>query len=220
MAQIYFSNAKAKGREFIDLTVKFSIDRDLYFNTYSPDYRDPFWKATIKIYWRKKRSRGNAIIENNIIGNYRKNVLFELTEGGSIEISVTHADPQKASYYANNFMKEIRQIVEEESNAAQALRLNYLSETLADALQDMEEAQKNLKNYARENSLMAEENFISDSLRLDQIFGWKSKLKKKELLSIIEDYTRAGNLDNNSRERPDQAIHLSTISSFDVFQDE
>ena len=42
-------------------------------------------------------------------------------------------------------MEEIRQLVEKESNASQALRLNYLSETLADALQDMEKAQENLK---------------------------------------------------------------------------
>ena len=51
---------RAKGREFIiDLTAKFSIDRDLYFNTYNPDYKDPFWKATNKkIYWMaNNRSR-------------------------------------------------------------------------------------------------------------------------------------------------------------------
>ena len=39
-------------------------------------------------------------------------------------------------------MEEIRQMVEEEANISQALRLNYLSETLADALQDMEKSQK------------------------------------------------------------------------------
>ncbi len=71
--------------------------------------------------------------------------MFELIGSGSIGISVTHVDPEKASYYANNFMEEIRQMVEEESDASQELRLNYLSETLADALQEMEEAQKTLK---------------------------------------------------------------------------
>ena len=35
--------------------------------------------------------------------------------------------------------------VEDESIAAQELRLNYLSETLAKALQEMEVAQENLK---------------------------------------------------------------------------
>ena len=58
-------------------------------------------------------------------------------------------------------MEEVKQLVEFESDKEQELRLTYLSETLADALQDMEEAQKNLKQYALENSALAQENFIS-----------------------------------------------------------
>ncbi len=193
---------RAKGREFIiDMKAKFSIDRDLYFNTYDPDYEDPFWKAVIKkiIGWHTTELEKNAIIENNVLENYRQNVLFELTDGGAIEISVTHINPEKASYYANNFMEEIRQMVEEESNASQALRLNYLSETLADALQDMEEAQKNLKNYALENSTLAQENFIADSLKLDQIRMEQRQVKEiADLLFIIENLVKSGNLDSNS----------------------
>ena len=163
------------------------------------------------------RIRKNAIIENNILNNYRENVVFELTDGGAIELSVTHIDPEQASYYANGFMEEIRQLVEEESNASQALRLNYLSQTLADALQDMEKAQENLKNYALENSAMAQENFISDSLKLDQIRMEKRKVKEiAELLSIIESFITSRNLDDKSYEALDQATHLSTTSSFDV----
>ncbi|HCY27365.1 MAG TPA: hypothetical protein DHV00_03200, partial [Alteromonas macleodii] len=195
---------RATGREFIiDMQRKFSIDRDIYFNTYDPDYEDPFWKATIKqiIGWQTTELEKNAIIENNILNNYRENVLFGLTDGGAIQISVTHIDPEKASYYANGFMEEIRQVVEEESIAAQDLRLNYLSETLADALQEMEEAQKNLKDYARRNSVMAEENFISGSLELDQIRMEKRKVQEiAELLSVIENFIQSGNLDSNSYE--------------------
>ena len=195
---------RATGREFIiDMQRKFSIDRDIYFNTYDPDYEDPFWKATIKqiIGWQTTELERNAIIENNILNNYRENVLFGLTDGGAIQISVTHIDPEKASYYANGFMEEIRQVVEEESIAAQDLRLSYLSETLADALQEMEEAQKNLKDYARRNSVMAEENFISGSLELDQIRMEKRKVQEiAELLSVIENFIQSGNLDSNSYE--------------------
>ena len=126
------------------MKTKFSIDRDLYFNNFNPDYKDPIWKAAIKkiIGWQTTQLEKNAVIESNILNNYRKNVLFEVTDGGALEISVTHTDAQKASYYANSFMEEIRKLVEKESSASQALRLNYLSETLADALQDMEETQK------------------------------------------------------------------------------
>ena len=195
---------RAKGREFIiAMQQKFSIDQDRYFNTYNPDSKDPFWKATIKklIGWEKTKLEKKAIIENNVLANYRGNVLFDLTKGGAIEISVTHLDPQKASYYANGFMEEIRRMVEEESDASQALRLNYLSETLADALQDMETAQKNLKDYALENSAMAQENFISDSLKLDQIRMEQRKVKEiTDLLSIIESFIKSGNLDDKSYE--------------------
>ena len=151
--------------------------------------------------WQTTELEKNAIIENNVLSNYRANVLFDLTAGGAIEISVTHTDPEKASYYANGFMEEIRQMVEKESNASQALRLNYLSETLADALQDMEKAQENLKNYTLENSALAQENFISDSLKLDQIRMERRKVKEiADLLSIIENLIKSGNLDDNSYE--------------------
>ena len=195
---------RAKGREFIiDMKTKFSIDQDFYFNTYNPDYKDPFWKATIKKILGLQRTEleKNAIVESNVLANYRKNVLFRLTDGGAIEISVTHAEPRKASYYANGFMEEIRKMVEEESQASQALRLNYLSETLADALQEMEKAQENLKNYALENSAMAQENFISDSIKLDQIRMEKRKVKEiADLLSVIENFIKSSNLDSNSYE--------------------
>ncbi len=195
---------RAKGREFIiDMKTKFSIDLDYYFNTYDPDYEDPLWKAAIKkiIGWQETELEKKAIIENNVIENYRKNVLFNVTDSGAIVISVTHIDPQKASSYANNFMEEIRKMVEQESNASQALRLNYLSETLAGALQDMEEAQEDLKNYALENSAMAQENFISDSLKLDDIRMEQRKVKEiADLLSDIEKFIKSGNVDNNSYE--------------------
>ena len=128
--------------------------------------------------WEKTEAEKKAIIEKNIIDNYRRNVVLDETNGGAISISVTHSNPQKASDYANNFMEEIRRLVENENATAQKLRLNYLSETLADALQDMEEARENLKNYALKNIAMAQENFIADSLELDQMRMEKRKVEK------------------------------------------
>jgi len=195
---------RATAREFIvDMKAKFLIDQDFYFNSYDPNYKDPFWKAAIKkvIGWQTTELEKNAIIENNVLKNYRENVVFELTDSGAIALSVTHIDPEKASYYANGFMEEIRQLVEEESNASQTLRLNYLSETLADALQDMDETQKNLKNYALENSAMAQENFILDSLKLDEIRMEQRKVQEiANLLSIVENLIQSGNLDSESYE--------------------
>ena len=198
------------GREFIiEMKEKLSIDKDPYFNTYNPDHRDnsdhrdPPWKATIKkiIGLQKTTLEKNAIIENNVISNYRQNVLFKVTEGGAISISVTHINPKKASYYANSFMEEIREMVKKESDVSQERRLNYLSETLADALEDMQKAQKNLKDYALRNSAMAQENFIADSLKLDKIRMEKRKVQAiADLLSVIENTINSGNLDSKSYE--------------------
>ena len=65
----------------------------------------------------------------------------------------------------------------------------------------MEQAQKNLKIYALENSAMAQENFISDSLKLDEIRMEKRKVAEiADLLSIIENFIKSGNLDSKSYE--------------------
>ena len=109
------------------------------------------------------------------------------SDGGAIVISVTHIDPTKAANYANTFMEQIKNLVQQDSGAAQELRLSYLSETLADALQDMELAQKNLKDYALKNSALAQENFISGSLQLDEIRMERRKVGEIEsLLSILD----------------------------------
>ena len=104
-----------KGREFIlAVNSKFSISSDPHFNSYDPNYKDPLWKATIKkiIGWEKTEIAEADIIENSVIKNFRKSIKFEKTKGGAISIAVTHLNPQKASYYANIIMEELRQLVE------------------------------------------------------------------------------------------------------------
>ena len=195
---------RVEGREFILLvTKKSSLDQDKYFNGYDPNHVDPLWKATIKkiLGWEKTEAEKNAIIEKNIIKNYQKKVKFEETDGGAIEITVKHFDPNKAAEYANTFMEEIRKLVENESRAEQELRLSYLSETLADSLQEMDQAQKNLKEFALKNSAMAQENFISGSLKLDEIRMEKRKVEDiSKLLSVLDKLVKTGNLDDSSYE--------------------
>ena len=178
---------RASKREFIlDMREKYSLDRDPYFNNYSPKSTDPFWKAAIKkaIGWQETVRDKNAVIENNVIKNFKLNVLFEVLESGAVAVSVVHIDPIKASNYANYFMEEIRLLVEKESIKAQSLRLDYLSQTLADALQEMETAQENLKIYTLENSALARENFISDSLKLDQLRMGEKKGERNRRSSL------------------------------------
>ena len=195
---------RAYGREFIlRVLEKFSLDLDPFFNFYDPNYKDPVWKATIKklIGWQKTQLEKKALVEHNVTETYREYVDFQETDAGAISIAVTHEDPAKAADYANGFMIELKQLVERESAAAKSRRLNYLSETLADALQEMDRAQKNLKDYALENSALAQTNFISGSLKLDEIRMEKRKVQEiANLLSILENLIKSGNLDIKSYE--------------------
>lgn len=192
---------RASKRELIILMKeKSSLDLDPYFN---PNKTAPFWEVFLgkSIREQKTEEEENAITNDNIIRNYKKNVTFDISEGGAILVSVTHLDPKKAAQYANEFMEEMRLLVQQESDVAQQKRLNYLSETLAEALQEMETAQANLKNYALQNSAMAQENFISDSLKLDEIRMEKRKVADiSDLLSIIEGLLKSSNLDKKSYE--------------------
>lgn len=192
------------GREFIlDVSSKNSLEQDLFFNTFNPDLKDPTWKRTLKkiVGWKEPEAKPSALIEKNILTNFKKNVTFQETKGGAIKVSVTHVDPKKASDYANNFMEEIRLFVKNEITTQQDLRLSYLSETLADALQEVEQAQEKLKIYALENSALAQENFISGSLKLDEIRMEKRKVEEiSSLLFVLRSLAKSGNLDSASYE--------------------
>ena len=193
---------RVSAREFIlEMKKKYSLDRDPFFNTYDPNYKDPLWKSTIKkiIGWQKTEQEENAIIDYFVIKSYKENVKFDETDGGAISITLKHADPNKASEYTNAIMEDIRRLVQNESEEAQSRRLDYLSQTLADSLQEMETAQENLKNYALQNSALAQENFISDSLKLDEIRMEKRKVTEiADLLSIIDSFIKSGNVNNSS----------------------
>ena len=192
------------GREFIlDVTKNTDIFSDPFFNTYNPNYIDPIWKQIIKnlIGWQASAAEKNTIIENKLISNYHNFVQIDRTKGGAFSISVTHENPKLAARYANGIMHEIRQLVEFESKEAQDFRLSYLSETLADALQDMEIAQKNLKDYALQNSSSARENFIMGSIQLDEIRMERRRVEEiSDVLSVIHDLIKVGNLNKSTYE--------------------
>ena len=96
--------------------------------------------------------------------------------------------------------EQIRNLIESEDAMAQELRLSYLSETLADALQEMETAQKNLKEYALKNSAMAR-NFMSGSQNLMN-YEWRELKQKKSLnvLVVIENLIKKSNLNKTAYE--------------------
>ena len=195
------------GREFIILAnQELSFEDDLYFNNYKANKPKAVnWKVKIKkllgLDNKPTQMDQNEIIERNVVGNYLNLVVVDKTKTGSIYLSVTHENPKKAAFYANSLMELVKKLIESEDNKAQSKRLSYLSETLADALQDMEATQKNLKDYALENSAAAQENFLSGSLKLDGL-----RMERKEayeifdVLSVLENILEANTLNENTYE--------------------
>ena len=136
-------------------------------------------EALKKLIGVQKTFRKNAIVESNVIRHFEKYRVYENKTWNNYYFSYA-CRPQKASNYANYIMEEIKLLVETESDTAKKLQLNYLSETLADALQEMENAEKTLKiMYWR--TALAQENFISDSLKLDQI-----RMERRKVIEIAE----------------------------------
>ena len=191
-------------REFILQASKtLSLKDDPFFQTYNPNAIDPFWKATIKkiIGWSQRNQNEQYIIENTIQKNYLKYTEASQTPGGAIKIAVTHENPKIAAEYANQIMELVRQTVETEEEKSKETRLAYLAETLADALEDMEVAQQNIKNYTLENSAAAQENFIVGSLQLDSL-----RLERREarefllVLKTLRQLVELGDLDVSAYE--------------------
>ena len=142
----------------------------------------------------EKDSSKQYIIDSTIQENYLEYVQTSQTSAGAIKISVTHENPKLAAEYANQIMELVRQTVAVEEEKSKQMRLSYLAETLADALQDMEIAQQNVKNYTLENSAAAQENFIVGSLQLDSL-----RLERSEeeflVLKTLRELVDLGDLD-------------------------
>ena len=158
------------------------MEQDQFFLNYKPHSADPTWKSALKTLIGLENSVPDEryLKEKMIQNSYRKNVIASKTSAGLIEISVKHKNPEMAAGYANDIMLQIRELLKNEEKKSKEFRLSYLAQTLADALQDMEDAQINLKNYALKNSTAAQENFISGSLKLDNL-----RIERNESIEYI-----------------------------------
>jgi uncharacterized protein involved in exopolysaccharide biosynthesis len=158
------------GRVFIqNLDKKVDFLTDPYFNTYNPNSLDPVWKSLIKriIGWKKTSKNPQEAIWQNILTTYSKNILLRATENNSIEIIVTHSKALRAAEIANIIMEEIIYDTRQKRNAEQDEQLSYLSETLAQALSDLETSQSKLKEFTMKNSALPLESFAAGSLQLE-----------------------------------------------------
>ena len=131
----------------------------------------------------------------NIINNYKKRVKTQKTPTGLISLEVTHVDPNLAASYTNKLMKEIKNTVELEMEDTTNQRLSYLSQTLADALQEMETAQEELKNFCSANNSTAPETFLAGTIVLDLL---RVELKEAKQISEVLDAVKKILLKNDT----------------------
>ena len=161
-----------KGRVFVEkLDQELNFQADSYFNTYNPNSIDPFWKIVIKraIGWQKSSFDVKEATWQGIVKAYSKNVVLEKTKDNSVKISVTHKNPDRAATIANTIMNEVITKLKKTKNSLQDQQLNYLSNTLAKALSDLEVSQTRLKEFALENGALPLENFTAGSLQLETL---------------------------------------------------
>ena len=163
---------KVTSRIFIEkIDAKLNFQADPYFNTYNPNSVDPIWKSLIKraVGWQKSSIDAQEVVWQGIVARYSQNVVLDETPDGSIQIVVTHVNPQRAAEIANVIMDTIISDAKNNKNTEQDQQLSYLSNTLAKALNDLEVSQSNLKEFALENSALPLENFAAGSLQLDAL---------------------------------------------------
>lgn len=177
---------KANGRVFIEkLDKQLDFKNDPYFNAYNPDSIEPFWKAELKklIGWENIISDIDEIIWQSIVSTFLKNVKLHETESGNIKILVKHENALRAATIANAIMKNILKDEQIHKNEKKNSQLNYFSETLATAKNELEQTQSDLKRFALENSALPFENFAAGSVQLDIL---REKLiKTSELYDAI-----------------------------------
>jgi len=164
------------GRIFIEtLDKKLNFQADPYFNTYNPKSVDPVWKSFIKqiIGLQKTPVDAQEAMWQSIVANYVTNVELNETPDRSTEIIVTHDNAIRAAEIANVIMNEIINFNKQKKKKDQEQQLNYLSEKLANALNDLEITQFNLKKFTLENSALPLEDFAKKSFLLD---GLREKL--------------------------------------------
>ena len=189
-------------KEFILHAIRqLSLEDDAYFNTYNAPAIEPWWKLKIKSF------RGLHMIERNhsqyvtssIVSNYLKNVKAQKTEADAIVISFTHKDAKKAAKYANLLIKVVNQLTVTEKEAASNERLAYLSETLADALQEVETSEQKLKVFLLKNNVRADERIEFSSQELDKLRMERKEVSEiSHVLKVIKEYINKGVLNNSS----------------------
>jgi uncharacterized protein involved in exopolysaccharide biosynthesis len=167
-------NDRVLGRDFVvNLSNFLTLDEDPYFNPPDgkPSLRTTLILAVKSLVSAEPRDTGTEQADpiDKIFGAYKENVTIQETGDGSLEITVTHVDPDKAASIANGILAALVNNLEAEANLQQKSELNYFSKELGEALIEMEETTRMVSDFALENNLGATGEFTQRAVILAEL---------------------------------------------------
>lgn len=173
-------------REFVlKVASDLNLQADKVFNSFDPTTPEPLWRSAVKslIGWKSAPIDAVRISNWNILTNFNKRVAINKNDAGAIIVAVDHNDPERAAQIANHIVANAIQMLEQDDLRHASARLDYLSNALADALGDLDTAEKKMQKHAMENSAQALQSFSAGSILLDDL-RTKRNISSKQLEAI------------------------------------
>lgn len=209
---------RVTAREFIlEVAGELDLDGDAFFNGYSPEAKEPVWKATIKqiLGVRDTERDPNKIAYWNVIKAYQNFITIETTLGGAISVAVKHEIPERAAEIANHIVGKIITLTIDENIENVDEKLRYLSQTLADASEELEDAQDAIKTYSLENSAQAIESFAVGSVVMDDMRAERDRtVEQLQAIMALKTAISAGQTTMQEYTRLREAYPLLDQASF------
>jgi uncharacterized protein involved in exopolysaccharide biosynthesis len=197
------------GRDFITrLSDDVNLESDEYFN---PPQGDPSIFSLSGLTSAMGLSSGDVAQRDHydsIRNAYNEAVSVKETKNGSIEVSVTHKDADRAAVIANAIVARVVKELSEEEKTTQREQLSYLSDQLADALSEMEASKKSVADFALANSLSSPTAFAA---RSELMFDLRDQLRRtQEMALAVDELSKIMSLSNSLSE--DDYRQLKTSS--------
>jgi len=173
------------GRDFITrLSQDVNLEDDDHFN---PPQGDPSIFSLGGLKSAIGLSSDGAVEQDpydSIRNAYSEAVSVKETKNGSIEVSVSHKDADRAAVIANAIVARVVKELSEEEKTTQREQLSYLSDQLADALSEMEATKKSVADFALANSLSSPTAFAA---RSELMFELREQLRRTREMALAVD---------------------------------
>lgn len=186
-------------RQFVHkVSVEANLVTDENFNTDQGVRYSSLWKDTLKriLGLTSEPVELTRRQAENVFKSFSNLVSLNKTLSGTQSISVTHTNPERAAEIANDVLDLMIVELEAAQGKTQDARLTYLSSSLADALQNLDKTQGNLKDYALNNNMLSVQTFSSQSVALDNLR--KTRVETVNLLAAVKAVAAAVNAGNVS----------------------